>query len=193
MKKKYLIVILAILFCFTLVGCGKKEEDGEESKENIPELKTASIDNYEVLLKGHFGIDAKEIEEMGFTVKEVLGTEEGEKKGFYISPNFMIVYYDVSPEILSQPGYSTKMAEMFFNLAKKISDGKIYGYDSVEKDGKNGKIITMEISDRAYTNYDDYYENEEDIITWFYKKNGKTYYMIVQDEDGILNVWFCKK
>ena len=109
MKKKYLIVILAIALCFTLVGCGKKETTEEdEPKENIPELRTASNENYEVLLKGHFGFDAKEIEEMGFTLKEALGTEAGEKIGKYISPDFMIVYYEVSPEILSKTNYSYK-------------------------------------------------------------------------------------
>ena len=40
MKKKLLISILIVIFCFTLVGCGKTKEESKETNTNASETTT---------------------------------------------------------------------------------------------------------------------------------------------------------
>lgn len=160
--KKYLVGFLAIVLCFTLVGCGDKKENntntnsgnGGSGTNQGGEITGTGLDNvtesnYGEVMKKTFGIDP--IYGDGWTIKEVKSPNKvNNLKVNYKTPN------DIDPK---------EWTKKYFDATVAVSeDGGVYG---MKLDMNTGAASKGE----KITNYADY-ENG-DYWGWYYTYDGR--------------------
>lgn len=169
--KKFLIGLMALVLCFTLASCGNKTDEKDavdtgsanvENAENNADAETVSTleninkDNYASILKERFGIDAKDIEEDGFVLQDVRGTDN--PYSFQITLTYSTKHEDTFKE-------QAAMKSKVFDVTKTIGGG--FNYKSDEKGY---------ITDKTFSDFESFKAAETyDTNQWYYKWNGNDY------------------
>ncbi len=162
MKKKTLISLLILVMCFTLVGCGSKENkeknetnNGNNNSEEIhgSDEKGAGLDNvtesnYAKVMKENFGIDP--IYGDGWTIIEVKSPNK---------VNNLRVNYKTPKDIDAD-----EWTKKYFDATADISTDGIYGVDM--------NFDTGALSKGAQLSSFDSYESGG-YMGWYYYWNGK--------------------
>ena len=157
--KKYLVGLLAIVLCFTLVGCGDSKENNTNSGSNdkgtiqgddskAAGLDNVTEDNYAKVMKEIFGIDP--IYGDGWTIKEAKSPNK---------VNNLRVNYK-TPKDIDKDEWTKK----YFDATLAISTDGIYG---VVLDYNSGALS----KGAQLTDYDSY--KSGDYTGWYYYFNGK--------------------
>ncbi len=154
MKNKLLIGVLALVMCFTLVGCGGSEEksnkgtdSGNKNTEEIhgSDEKGAGLDNvtesnYAKVMKENYGIEP--IYGDGWTIKEVKSPNKvNNLRVNYKTPRdidedeWTKKYYDATSAISTNGIYGV---EMDFNTGALSKGPKLADYDNYISGGYTG-------------------------------------------------------
>jgi len=172
LKKKFLLGLLAVVMCFTLVGCGDKESTGGGnsgnggSQQSGGDLKSVSTSNYKSVVKDFFGIDLIDVSGWEIEKAESLNGVNNLDLKFRISTK------SDGKDILKQ----------YYDKALSVSSDGIYSYTinfDTYKMGKDTKYSSFEECYEDSSSYDDFHQME-----FIYDSNGKNiYFTITIDED----------
>jgi hypothetical protein len=158
MKKVFSIFMVAFV-TMMMASCGSsgdvsKSEANSQTIENVGSdkvgLDDATESNYAALLKEHFGIDAKDIEEDGFKIISVSGSDY--TSGFKLTLTYSTKDDDTAD---FQNAYKAKL----FDVTKKVGTAN-YKTDDL------GYISSETIEDYSALNSASY-----DVGKWYYKYN----------------------
>lgn len=183
MKKKVLFVLLALVMCFTLVGCGNNESTNSGngnsgtsggSEQSGGDLKTVSTSNYKSVVKDLFGIDI--IDVSGWEIEKA----ESPNKVNNLNLDFKITTSSDGKEIVEQ----------YYNKAVDVSSDGVYTYSY------NNETYKM-IKDTKYNSFEECYEkssNNDDFhqISFIYDYNGKNIYftMTIREDLSVADISF---
>ena len=155
--KKYLVGLLAIVLCFTLVGCGDKKESNTNTDSGNTQsceitgtgLDNVTESNYGEVMKKTFGIDP--IYGEGWTIKEVKSPNK---------VNNLRVNYKTPSDI-----DTAEWQKKYFDATVAVSeDGGVYGMIMDMNTGSTSKGEKM-------TNYTEFEDGE--YWGWYYTYGGR--------------------
>ena len=170
MKKELLIAFLAIVMCFTLVGCGKTEnhESSNNNKEEQIETQQEEEQKEETTNKKIYVFDLEQI-------KPNMGGQEfnnDDEVEHAVQGKIIVRHYG---EFLGRPTSSdevTAYAVKVFNYCKSISsDGKVYQSVARFRNPNNTEIKEVNSVKEA--------EKISNTYTWSIKSDGHWYVITI--------------
>ena len=140
MKKKFLLGLLTIVMCLTLVACGKtknesEKENNKESNVAFESYEEVTKENYHEVIKNVFGFDP--VEDTNWELTKVIDSY------FYGEDGDAYIYYDYKFEYDDNylDTIKTDWAKKYFDAINAISTDGVYDilgytddYDYIKSD-----------------------------------------------------------